>query len=129
MVGFLGRAFLYLFIVALALFVLASYTLIKNGGGHPIAAVQQVSVHDLTTQAPLYEGHTVVTTGRLSFSDEHERFQLVDDANFAVVIKDYPDQAQLEALKDSRVKVSGTFGYEKDLGVYIEADAITPEEE
>jgi hypothetical protein len=124
-VVFLGRFLLYLFIVVLALFVLASYTLIQNGGGHPIAAVQQVSVHDLTTQAPLYEGHTIVTTGRLSFSDEHGRYQLVDDANFAVVIKDFPDE-QLELLKDMNVKVSGMFGYERDLGVFIEADVVTP---
>jgi len=62
--------------------------------------------------------------GILTYCEEHDRDQVVDDGNFAVSIKDYDDEDDLEELTGQRVRVSGVFNYEDDFGVFIEADIV-----
>ena len=136
MVGALGRVLMYLLIVALAIFVFAagalpglkSYALIKDAGHRPIAAVQEITIHDLTSQVSVYKGQVVTTTGKVSYSEEHGLYQIADDGNYAVLIRGYSNRDQLEALKDKYVRVTGTFDFEQDLGVYIETNAVIPVE-
>jgi hypothetical protein len=58
-------------------------------------------------------------------TEEHAEYQLVDDeANYAVLVRKHHVSTDLSDLVGQRVRVSGVFGIDGDLGVYIEADAI-----
>ena len=130
----MGRFFMYAAIGALALFVVATYSIVEHGGGK-ISAVQQLSVHQLTSAAPAYQGGSVTTTGLLSYSEEHEWYELVDDANYAVVIRNYDDEESLAGLLGALVTVAGEFNFDDEIGTYIDATSIhladpsTPEPE
>jgi len=121
----MGRTLMYAAITALAVFVLSAMFLLKHGG-ESVASVQQVSVHDLTAGPSRFEGRTVATVGALSFSEEHDRYQLVDEGNFAVIIRRYTGGDPLDALVGRRVRVRGVFGFDKGSGVYIDASYVGP---
>jgi hypothetical protein len=113
---------MYVVIGLLALFVLSSAFILEHGGSS-LGAVQTVTIHDLTLTAPNYQGSPVTTEGTLTYSDEHDRYQLSDDGNFAIIIRHYSDEDDLAEWVGQRVRISGIFGYEKDFGVYIDAEA------
>lgn len=113
---------MYATIVALAVFVLSSYVLLNHGGGS-IAAVQTVTVSDLSSGPRSYDHKPVTTEGVLSFSEEHDEYQLVD-ADFAVIITDEDPNNDPAEFDGDRVRVSGIFLLDDDLGSYIEAHAI-----
>ncbi len=121
----MGRTLMYSAITALAVLVLSA-TFLLNHGGESLASVQQVSVHDLTTGPTRFEGRTVSTVGVLSFSDEHDRYQLIDadEGKFAVIIRRYTGGDSLEDLAGRTVRVRGVFGSDEDSGVYIDASYI-----
>lgn len=119
----MGRALMYAALVALAVFVLSA-TFILDHGGDSIAAVQTVSVHDLTTTPDSWDGAPISVDGTLGYSEEHDQYQIVDEGNFAVLIREHRETGSLPNLIDKRVRVSGVFGIDDDLGVYIDADAI-----
>jgi len=120
----MGRFFMYATIGALAFFVLSATFVIESGGGFT-AAVSPVSVHNLRTSPENYRGRHITTEGTLRFTQETARFALVDDENQAVVILKY-DSEQLRALQDQKVSVAGRFGFDAELGIYIEADIVSP---
>lgn len=119
---------MYGFILALAAFVFAAYFLIKDDGGRPTEAVQELTIHDLTTRIAEFKGKVVTTTGRVTFSEEHGEYQVTDDGNFAVIIRGWDDRNQLAALKDKYARVTGTFDFEDGFGVFIQADTVVPVE-
>ncbi len=121
----MGRTLMYAAIAALAVFVLSATFLLKHGG-ESIASVQQVSVHDLTNGPTRFADMSVTTVGVLSFSEEHGRYQLVDEGNFAVIIRRYAGEELLDVLVDRRVRVRGVFGIDQELGVHINASYIGP---
>lgn len=121
----MGRTLMYAAIAALAVFVLSATFVLKHGG-ESVASVQQVSVHDLTTGPSRFEGQPVTTVGTLSFSEEHDRYQIVDEGNFAVIIREYAGEDRLGSLTGVRVRVSGVFGSDRESGVYIDARYIGP---
>jgi hypothetical protein len=123
---------MYAMLAALAIFVLATYTLVEHGGGS-IAAPdpngrvrgdRDVSIHDLTLDPSKYLGDEVVTEGTLSFSTEHGRHQIVDAGNYAVIIRSYQNTAKLESLEGVRVRVQGTFGQDSRFGVFIDPESL-----
>lgn len=119
----MGRTVMYAAIAALAVFLLSDTFLLKHGG-ESVAAVQHVSVHDLTTGPSVFDGESVATTGLLGFSEEHGRYQLVDEGNFAIIIRQYASEEVLDGLVGRRVRVSGVFGISPESGVYIDADSV-----
>ncbi|MEX0683633.1 MAG: hypothetical protein WD904_12970 [Dehalococcoidia bacterium] len=119
----MGRAFMYAALVALAVFVLSA-TFVLEHGGASIAAVQHILIHDLTTSPEAYEGTPITTEGTLTFSDEHDRHQLVGDGNLAVIIREYHGKFDLADLEGREVEISGQFGIDDDFGVYIDADFV-----
>ena len=123
----MGRTLMYAAITALAALVLSA-TFLLNHGGESLASVQQVSVHDLTGGPGLFEGRTVSTVGVLGFSDEHDRYQLVDaeEGQFAVIIRRYTGDDPLDALLGREVRVRGIFGSDAESGVYIDASYVGP---
>lgn len=121
----MGRTLMYAAIAALAVFVLWATFVLKHGG-ESVASVQQVSVHDLTTGPSRFEGQPVTTVGTLSFSEEHDRYQIVDEGNFAVIIREYVGEELLGGLTGVRVRVSGVFGSDEESGVYIDARYVGP---
>ena len=120
----MGRFFMYATIGALAFFVLSATFVIDSGGGFT-AAVAQVSVHNLRASPETYRGRHVTTQGTLRFAQETARFALVDDENQAVAILKY-DSHKLRELQDRRVSVAGRFGFDAEIGIYIEADTVSP---
>ncbi len=123
----MGRTLMYAAITALAALVLSA-TFLLNHGGESLASVQQVSVHDLTAGPSRFEGRMVSTVGVLSFSDEHDRYQLVDaeEGQFAVIIRRYTGGDPLDALVGRGVRVRGVFGIDEGSGVYIDASYVGP---
>jgi hypothetical protein len=111
-------------LVALAVFVLSA-TFILDHGGESIAAVQSVTVHDLTMSPNNWDGSPISVDGTLGYSEEHDEYQLVDEeASYAVLVRKHHVSTALAELVGKQVRVSGVFGIDDDLGVYIDADAI-----
>ncbi len=121
----MGRTLMYAAITALAALVLSA-TFLLNHGGESMASVQHVSVHDLTTGPSRFEGESVTTVGVLGFSEEHDRYQLVGEGNFAIVIREYVGGDPLDGLVGRDVRVRGVFGIDQELGVNINASYIGP---
>jgi hypothetical protein len=120
-----GRALMYTALVALITFVLSAYFLLEHGGGK-IAAVQEVSLHGLTLTPQSYEGEVVSTSGKLVHNDGLNVYELgAPDENYPVVIRT-SDERVLASLVGQDVIVTGLFGFENGLGVYIEADSVRP---
>jgi hypothetical protein len=128
----MGRIAMYVAIVVLAIFVATSYFVFEHGGGSIAAPSDnaaatpdaEVTVHDLTLNSMQYEGQRVITEGTLTFSDEHDHYQVADNGNYAVVIRNFSNEAKLERLEGERVRVEGVFGQEAGTGTYIDAAAI-----
>ena len=121
----MGRTLMYAAIAALAVFLLSATFILKHGGDS-LAAVQHVSVHDLTSGPARFDGKPVTTGGVLRFSEEHDRYQLVDEGNFAVIIGEYTGDSPLGDLVGRRVRVSGVFRIGEELGVHIDANFVGP---
>ena len=121
----MGRTLIYVAITALAVFVLSATFFLRHGG-ESIASVQHVSVHDLTAAPSRFEGEVVTTVGVLSFSEEHDHYELVGDANFAVSIREYTGENPLDGLLGREVRVRGVFGSDSESGVYIDASYAGP---
>ncbi len=121
----MGRTLMYAAITVLAVFVLSAMLLLKHGG-ESVASVEHVSVHDLTAGPSRFEGKPVTTVGVLRFSAEHDRYQLVDEGNFAVIIREYVGEDPLSGLIGRKVRVNGVFGIDQESGVYIDASYIGP---
>ena len=121
----MGRTLMYAAITALAALVLSATFLLKHGG-ESVASVQHVSVHDLTTTPNRFEGEVVTTVGVLSFSEEHDRYQLVGEENLAVIIRRYTGQDPLDALVGREVRVRGVFGHDQELDAHIDASYVGP---
>jgi hypothetical protein len=123
----MGRTLMYATLVALAVFVLSA-TFILDHGGESIASVRSVTVHDLTTLPGTnsYVGQTVlIEQATLGYSEEHDLYQVVDPgANYAVVIREFSGSTDLAELLDQDVTVSGIFGIDEELGVYIDAGTV-----
>jgi hypothetical protein len=116
---------MYTALVALITFVLSAYFLLEHGGGK-IAAVQEVSLHGLTLTPQSYEGEVVSTSGRLVHNDGLNVYEIgAPDENYPVVIR-MSDERVLVPLVGQDVIVTGLFGFENGLGVYIEADSVRP---
>jgi hypothetical protein len=128
----MGRFLMYALLAVLAIFVLATYTLLEHGGGSIAAPSpngnvrgdRDVSIHDLTLDPSEYLGEEVITEGVLSYSDEHERYQIIDEGNYAVIVRSYGNTAKLESLEGVKVRVQGTFGHDNRYGVYIDAESL-----
>jgi hypothetical protein len=116
----MGRTLMYGTIVLLAVFVLSA-TFVLEHGGDSIASVQQVSARDLNTNPATFEGTPITTQGTLSFSEEHQLYQIVDPDGYAVVIREYTGDIPLQGLLGDEVRVSGEIGADSELGVYIDA--------
>jgi hypothetical protein len=120
-----GRALMYTALVALITLVLSTYFLLEHGGGK-IAAVQEVSLHGLTLTPHNYEGEVVSTSGKLVRNDNLNVYEIgAPDENYPVVIRKF-DERVLASLVGQDVTVSGLFGFESGVGVYIEADSVRP---
>jgi len=118
----MGRAFLYAFLLALALFVLgATYVL---DGGASSGAATAVSVHDLSVSPEDYNGRQVRTEGTMRRLDEPEEHFVVAADGLAVVVRDYPAR-DLRRFDEQPVAVTGRFGFDED-GTFIEAVTVTP---
>ena len=121
----MGRFLMYASIAALAVFVFSAYVLLEHGG-KSIGADRSHSIHDLSEQYPVFEGTSLTTQGQLSFSEEHDRYQIVDEGNFALIISSYHDTDALAGLVGTRVRVTGTFHNNDELGLHIDAEAVVP---
>ena len=121
----MGRTLMYAVITALAVLVLSATFLLKHGG-ESVASVQHVSVHDLTSGPSHFDGASVTTVGVLGFSDEHDRYQLVAEGNFAIIIREYAGENPLDGLLGREVRVRGVFGSDSESGVYIDASYAGP---
>ncbi|MDO8616697.1 MAG: hypothetical protein Q7T33_13335 [Dehalococcoidia bacterium] len=119
----MGRVLMYLAIGGLALFVGTATFLTEHGGGST-AAVAQVTVHNLRMSPQSYVGKVVTTEGRLSFTEEHGLFQVVSE-DLAVVIRTYDGAEDLPQLSGLDVRVTGRFGFDSELGIYLDADSVT----
>ena len=121
----MGRALMYTALVALVTFVLSTYFLLEHGGGK-IAAVQEVSLHNLTLAPNAYAGQVVSTSGMLNHNDDLSVYEIAaPDENFPVVIRTL-DERVLASLVGQDVIVTGLCGFEDGVGVYIEADSVRP---
>lgn len=125
---------MYAVLVVLALFVLASYVLLEHGGGSIAAprdgSLVQLSLHDLTLEAPAYDGEEIRTSGTLGFNDEQGRYELFEapgGANYTVPIQNY-DTNVLQRFDGRIVTVRGIFIYDPDTGFYIEPISVEPGE-
>jgi hypothetical protein len=121
----MGRTLMYTTIAALAVFVASTYSIVEHGGGS-IGAVRRLSIHDLTAAAPAYDGSDVSTTGILDYAEEHGRYEIVDEGNFSVIIREYADEASLERLLGLHVTVTGEFGWDDEYGTFIDAASVHP---
>ena len=121
----MGRTLMYGTIVLLAVFVLLA-TFILEHGGESIASVQHVTIRDVNNSPAQFEGLAVTTQGTLSFSEEHEHYQLVDGEGFALLIREYDGDIPLQGLLNAEVRVSGEFHSNAELGVYIDAHFAGP---
>ncbi|HUF52246.1 MAG TPA: hypothetical protein VMR52_00545 [Dehalococcoidia bacterium] len=121
----MGRAFMYASLVVLAVFVLTA-TFALEHGGKSIASVQDVSIHDISSIPPRFIDAHVTTTGTLSYSDEHELYQVTGEANTALVIRKYHGHRDLGTVVGREVRVNGVVGSEDFTGVYIDADSVEP---
>ena len=121
----MGRTLMYAAITALAVLVLSATFLLKHGG-ESIASVQHVSVHDLTSDPSHFDGDSVTTVGVLGISEEHDRYELVGDGSFAVIIREYAGEDPLNGLIGREVRFRGVFGIDQESGVYIDASYIGP---
>lgn len=121
----MGRALMYASLVALVTFVLSTYVLLEHDGGK-IAAVREVSLHDLTLTPHNYEGEVVSTSGMLVHNDDLNVYEIgAPDENYPVVIRTL-DERVLLSLVGQDVMVIGLCGFESGVGVYIEADSVRP---
>ena len=116
---------MYTAITALAVLVLSATFVLKHGG-ESIASAQHVSVHDLTAGPSRFEGKVVTTVGVLRFSENHDRYELIGEANFAVIIREYTGEAPLDVLVGREVRVRGVFGHDPESGVHIDASYVAP---
>ncbi len=121
----MGRTLMYAAITALAVLVLSATFVLKHGG-ESIASVQHVSVHDLTSGPSHFDGDSVTTVGVLGISEEHDRYELIGDGSFAVIIREYTVDSRLDRLVGREVRVRGVFGIDQESGVYIDASYIGP---
>ena len=121
----MGRTLMYAAITALAVLIISATFFLKHGG-ESVASVEHVSVHDLTVGPSRFEGKSVTTVGVLGFSEEHDRYELIGEGNFAVVIREYVGGEPLDGLVGREVRVRGLFGSDRELGVYIDASYIGP---
>ncbi len=121
----MGRTLMYAAITALAVFVLSAMLLLKHGG-ESVASVEHVSVHDLTADPGRFEGKSVTTVGVLGFSEEHDRYELIGEGNFAVVIREYTGGDPLDGLVGREVRVRGVFSSDPESGVHIDASFVGP---
>ena len=121
----MGRTLMYAAITALAVLVLSATFLLRHGG-ESVASVQHVSVHDLTSGPSRFDGEVVTTVGVLGFSEEHDRYQLVAEGNFAIIIREYAGENPLDGLVGREVRVRGVFGSDQELGVHIDASYVGP---
>jgi hypothetical protein len=120
-----GRALMYAALVALVTFVLSTYFLLEHGGGN-IAAVQEVSLHGLTLTPHNYEGEVVSTSGKLVHNDNLNVYVIsAPDENYPVLIRKFNERV-LASLVGQNVTVSGLFGFQNGVGVYIDADSVRP---
>ena len=116
---------MYAALVALITFVLSTYFLVEHGGDK-IAAVQEVSLHSLTLTPHSYEGEVVSTSGKLVHNDNLNVYEIgAPDENYPVVIRKF-DERVLASLVGQDVTVTGLFGFQTGVGVYIEADSVRP---
>jgi hypothetical protein len=132
----MGRFLMYAALGGLAFFVMSTVVLLEHGGGSiaappdrggPVATSAGplgITLHDLTMEAYAHRGRTIVTEGVLSYSTEHDRYQVFDDSNYALVIRDYARSEELSALAGQRVRVTGTFGHDRETGVYVDATSV-----
>lgn len=121
----MGRTLMYTAITVLAVLALSA-TFVLEHGGESVAAVPQVSVLDLAIGSSRFDGKAVATVGELSFSEEHDRYQLVGEESFAVIIREYTGGASLDSLAGLQVRVRGLFGIDAEFGVYIDASYVGP---
>ena len=121
----MGRTLMYATITALAVLIISATFFLKHGG-ESVASVQHVSVHDLTSGPSHFDGDSVTTVGVLGFSEEHDRYELVADGNFAIIIREYAGENPLDGLVGREVRVRGVFGSDQELGVHIDASYIGP---
>ncbi len=121
----MGRTLMYAAITALAVLVLSATFVLKHGG-ESIASAQHVSVHDLTAGPSRFEGKAVATVGVLRFNEDHDRYELIGEENFAVIIREYTGENPLDVLVGRKVRVRGVFGHDPESGVHIDASYIGP---
>ena len=109
----MGRTLMYAAITALAVLVLSATFLLKHGG-ESVASVQHVSVHDLTTSPNHFDGDSVTTVGMLGFSEEHDRYQLVAEGHFAIILREYTREDPLDGRVGREARVRGLCGSVQD---------------
>lgn len=121
----MGRALMYTALAALVTFVLSTYFLLEHGGGK-IAAVQEVSLHNLTLAPHNYEGQVVSTRGKLVHNNDLNVYEIgAPDENYPVVVRTL-DERVLVSLVGQDVIVTGLCGFESGVGVYVAADSVRP---
>ena len=106
----MGRVLMYGTLVLLAVFVLSATFMLEHGG-KSIASVQEVSIHDLSSIPPQFIDDHITTTGTLSYSEEHDLYQVVGEENTAVIIRKYNGHRDLSTLVGREVRVNGVFGF------------------
>jgi hypothetical protein len=121
----MGRFLMYATIALLAVFVLASYTMLEHGG-EGLGQVQTLTVERLTNPASAnaYNGSQVRVEGTLVFNNDAREYELTGDrANYPVGIRGF-DDGLLKGFVDKTVVVSGKFVYHNAEGTYIEGASI-----
>lgn len=116
----MGRFLMYATITLLAVFVLSATFVLDHGGGST-AAVVEVSVHDLLMTPERFRGDEVTTEGVLRFDSTTDGYLITADGQGIIVRFAEPE---LQLLRDQAVKVTGRFDYERDTGVYLEANVV-----
>lgn len=117
----MGRTLMYLVIGALGVLVLSATFILDHGGGST-AAVSEVSVHDLMMAPERYRGDEVTTEGVLKFDSATDGY-LVTAEGQGIIVRFA--EVELRLLRDQAVSITGRFDYERDVGVYIEANVVT----
>jgi hypothetical protein len=121
----MGRFLMYATIAVLAVFVLASYTLLEHGG-EGLGQVQTLTVDKLTSAASAnaYNGAHVTVQGTLVYNMDTRAYELTGErANYPVGIRGL-DDGLLKGFIDKTVVVSGKFVYHNAKGTYIEGASI-----
>jgi uncharacterized protein YdeI (BOF family) len=119
----MGRFLMYTAILLLAVFVMASYTILKHGN-EGLGQVRTLSIHEVTSNARAYDTATITVDGVVIYNDQLDRYELTDDdASFPVVI-DGLSADVLAPLVNQRVRVNGKFVLKAGQGSHIEAESI-----